>query len=359
MGQNFTNGFGVPTKSRHKSKVLSFNQKKEDIKVNFKKTLIVFNVILILFLVSLVAASVAIAEDWPTRPITFIIPQSAGGGFDLSARVFTSVASDYFGVPMVVSIRAGGSTVIGTRDVVQARPDGYTFLYAGNHLLALEAFTGLENIPFDPVADLKPVCRLMDWPMVLLVNPDSPWKTFDEFMDYAKENPRKIKAAIAGAMTIVHVPYFEIEKYGDVKFTHVPYDGAGPCNLSVIQGDTDVTFGVTAWAVNAIQDGLLRGLAITGKERHPSLPDIPTLREFGIESDTTLFCGIYAPKDTPDEIVNKFNEYTRELINDLTYKKMMDNLGNIINYLPAEEFSNVILESKQNIQKITGQLDLD
>lgn len=354
MGQNFTNGFGVLTKSRHKSKVLSFNQKKEDVKVNFKKTLIVFNVILILFLVSLVA----VAIDYPTRPVVLVIPQAAGGGFDLSARVFMSVAPDYFGKPVVVNIRAGGATVIGTRDVVVAEPDGYKLLYGGNHLLALEAFTGAENIPFDPVKDLKPVSRIVNWPWVLVVDPDSPWKTFEEFMDFAKENPGEIKMANAGALTIAQVPALEVEYYANVRFIHIPYDGGGPANQSVVQGDADAVFAVTAWAVGAIQDGLVRGLAITGKERHPLLPDVPTFREFGIESDTTLWAGIYAPKDTPDEIVDLIDQYTRGIMKDKTYQKMMGKLGNRIQYLGPEDFAKFIKEAQNSIRKISSNLNM-
>ena len=233
---------------------------------------------------------------------------------------------------------------------MNAKPDGHTLLYGGNHLLALNRFVG--KIPFHPINDLKPISRLVNWPWVLVVRPDAPWKTFEEFLKDAEENPGKINMANAGAMTIAQVPALEVEYYTKARFTHVPYDGGGPANQSVVQGDSDAVFAVTAWAVSAVEQGTVRALAITGQERHPNLPDVPTLRSFGIDSDTTLWAGLYAPKGASDALVAKIDGFVQEIIKDKTYKKMMKNLGNIIQYLGPEDFQKSITAADKSIEKI-------
>lgn len=303
---------------------------------------------------SFIFAADAMVEKYPTRFVELVIPQSAGGGFDLTARAFVSVAPEFFGKPTVVRIRAGGSSVIGTNEVVNAKPDGHTLLWGGNHLLALDKFVG--ELPFDPVEDLKPVARLVNWPWVLVVHPDAPWKTFEEFLKDAEANPGKINMANAGAMTIAQVPSMEVEHYTKARFTAVPYDGGGPAYQSTIQGDTDAVFAISAWAVAAHKQGTVRALAITGKERHPDLPDVPTMRSFGIESDTHLWCGIYAPKDTPDALVNKIDGFVQEIIANKTYKKMMANMEMIIRYSGPEEFKQSILEADAGLVEIAKTL---
>ena len=118
------------------------------------------------------------------------------------------------------------------------------------------------------------------------------------------------------------------------------------------RADSDAVFAVTAWAVSAVEQGTVRALAITGQERHPNLPDVPTLRSFGIESDTTLWAGLYAPKGASDALVTKIDGFVQEVIKDKTYKKMMKNLGNIIQYLGPEEFQKSILAADRSIEKI-------
>lgn len=311
--------------------------------------------VLVIAILFVSGGAIFAAVNYPTRPVELVIPQGAGGGFDLSARAFISVAPDYFGRPVVITIRAGGGTVIGTHEVVRDRGDGHKLLYAGNHLLALNEFAG--GIPFDPVADLKPVSRILNWPWVLVVHPDSPWHTMEEFLADAAENPGSIIMANAGALTIAQIPAFEVEVYGDVEFTHIPYDGGGPANQSVIQGDADAVFAVTGWAVSAVEQGLVRALAVTGQQRYPHLMDVPTLREFGIPSDTTLWAGIYAPKGTSDEIVNKIDEFVRQIMENETYIEMMTNLGNIIEYLGPADFAASIDRAVEAIKVVAEALE--
>lgn len=303
---------------------------------------------------SFVFAADAMVEKYPTRYVELVIPQSAGGGFDLSARALVSVAPEYFGKPVVIRIRAGGSSVIGTQEVIKSKPDGYTLLWAGNHLLALDKFVG--EIPFDPIEDLKPVSRLVNWPWVLMVHPDAPWSNFEEFLKDAEANPGKIKVSFGGAMTVAQLPSMEVEYYSKARFTGIPYDGGGPAYQAVIQGDADAVFAVSSWAISATNQGTLRPLAITGKDRHPELPDVPTLRSFGIESDATLWCGLYAPKDTPDALVKKLDGFVQQIIADKSYKKLMANLDNVVRYLGPEDFKQSIMEADAELSKIATAL---
>lgn len=302
----------------------------------------------------LCSTSAFAAAAYPTRPVTLVIPQAAGGSTDLAARTYVAVAQKYFGQPVVVRIRSGAATVTGTQDVVRAAPDGYTLLFGANHLFTLKHI-GAE-IPFDPATALKPVCFLIDMPWVLCVAKDAPWNTLQEFLDYAKANPGKVRIANAGTRTTAHVPSLQVEQYTGVEFVHVPYDGGGPANQSTVQGDTHAVFATTGWAYSAITDGIVKGLAITGHERFELLPEVPTLEEFGIPSYITLWAAIYGPKDLPDELVEKINEFTREIIKDPTYIKMNQTLGNITSYEDQYKFKERIAEEEKALAALAEVL---
>ncbi len=310
--------------------------------------------LLVLLMAMVIGSTAFAAADYPTKPVTLVIPQAAGGATDLTARTYTAVAQKYFGQPVVIRIRSGAGTVTGTQDVVRATPDGYTLLFAANHLFTLKHIG--DTIPFDPGADLKPICMLVDMPWVLLVRPDAPWNTFEEFIEYAKANPGKVKLANAGARTTAHVPALQVEQYTGAEFVHVPYDGGGPANQSTVQGDTDAVFGASGWAVSAVKDGVMKALAISGHERFQLLPDVPTLDEKGVPSYITLWACMYGPKDLPDEIVEKINGFTQEIMADPTFIEMNAAMGNIPVYEDAATFKKRIEEEEKALAELAKTL---
>jgi Uncharacterized protein conserved in bacteria len=295
------------------------------------------------------------ATNYPTKPVTLVVPQAAGGATDMAARAYVAVAQKYFGQPVVVRIRSGAGTVTGTQDVVRAAPDGYTLLFGANHLFALKHI-GAE-IPFDPAVALKPVAMLCDMPWVLLVRKDAPWDTFEDFLAYVKANPGKVKLANGGARTTAHVPGLQLEQLTGAEFLHVPYDGGAPANQSVVQGDTDAIFGAMGWAHSAITDGVLKGLAVTSPQRYELLPEVPSLVEFGIPIESSsLWSALYGPKDLPDEIVEKINEFTREIMKDPTYIQMNQAMGNVPLYEDQHVFKKRIEEEERVLAELAETL---
>jgi tripartite-type tricarboxylate transporter receptor subunit TctC len=274
----------------------------------------------------------------------------------LSARTYEAVASKYFGRPVVIKIRSGAATVTGSHEVVRAAPDGYTLLYGANHLFTLK-YLG-SGMPFDPAVDLKPIAFLCDMPWALCVAKDAPWNTVQEFVDYVKANPGKVRMANAGARTVAQVPALQMEMSAGLEFIHVPYDGGGPANQSVMQGDTHAVFASMGWAYSSIKDGLVKGLAVTSHERFKLLPEIPTLEEFGIPSYITLWSAIYGPKDLPDEIVKKINDFTQEIIKDPKYIEMNDTLGNVVTYEGPEKFKERIAEEEKALSELVEVLKI-
>lgn len=313
-------------------------------------------IIMVLIASMLLVPTCSLASNYPEKPVTLVIPQAAGGSLDLAARAFTSVAQKYFGKPVVIKIHAGGGTVLGTQDVIRANADGYTLLYGANHLFALKYLRG--KIPFDPAVELKPIALLLDMPWVLCVAKDAPWNTFEEFLKHVKANPEKVTMANASAMSVPQVPALQIEQYTGAKFIHVPYDGGGPANQSVVQGDSVAVFATTGWAVSAIRDGLVKGLAITGKNRFKLLPSVPTLNEFNVPCNVTLWAAIYGPKDLPNDIVDKLNEYIVKVNNDPQYIKMQETLGNVPQYENSEKFAERIADEEKALSSLVKSLNI-
>ncbi len=305
----------------------------------FKRSWIGLFALIVIF--SLCAPQGIMAKSkYPNRPIELVLPVSAGGGYDLTSRVMISVAKDYFGVPMTVTLKPGAGTVTGTKFVASSKPDGYTLMGGGEHAIVLGQF---EKIPVNVMQDLIPVCRISSWPWVLVVQGEkspkpSSIKTAKEFFEYAKKNPG-MTMGNSGALTIAHLPALQLEIQGGMKFTHVPYAGGGPLRQACISGEVPAGMGPSVWAAQDHKDKLLRALATTGEKRHPDMPDVPTFRELGYEIDTMLTFGIFAPKGTPEEKLAFIEKKFGELVKNKSVTRLIKKMGERISWLPRNEFT--------------------
>ncbi|MDF1592431.1 MAG: tripartite tricarboxylate transporter substrate binding protein [Desulfobacterales bacterium] len=284
--------------------------------------------------------NVMAADKYPNRPIELVLPVSAGGGFDLTSRVMISVAKDYFGVPMTVTLKPGAGTVTGTKFVASSKPDGYTLMAGGEHAIVLGQF---EKIPVDVLRDLIPVCRISSWPWVLVVAGEkspkpSPFKTAQEFIEFAKKNPGTTMGN-SGALTVANLPALQLEIQGGMSFTNVPYAGGGPLRQACLSGEVPAGIGPSVWAAQDHGDKLLRALAVTGEERHPDMPDVPTFRELGYEIDTMLTFGIFAPKGTSEDKLSLIEGNFGKLVKDKSITRLIAKMGERISWLPRKEFA--------------------
>jgi putative tricarboxylic transport membrane protein len=290
-------------------------------------------------------------SDYPNRPIELVVPYGAGGGNDLTARVMSAVAADYLGQPVIIRIRPGAGSVLGLSEVARSKPDGYTLAWPGPHSLVISAF---NEVPLNFLTDLKPVAQMISGPWWLVVRGDSPYNTLEEFLTYAKGHPGEIIMANSGNLAIGHLPALQLEEMAGVEFTHLPFDGGGPAYAAVIAGDADSTHGVTAGVVPKLESGDFKALAVTGHERHPSAPDVPTFEEQGYPIMTTINIGLAAPAGTPPEVIAKLEEAMKAISEDKTYVSLLSKLGETPAYLNSEDYTEVMqgfLESATPIAK--------
>lgn len=303
---------------------------------------------LVAILALCVTQNVMAKDKFPSRPIELVLPVSAGGGFDLTSRVMTSVAKDYFGVPMTVTLKPGAGTVTGTTYVANSKPTGYTLMGGGEHAIVLGQF---EEIPVNVLEDLIPVCRLSAWQWVLAVPGEkspkpSSIKTAKEFFAWAKKNPGTTMGN-SGALTIAHLPALQLEIMGGMKFTHVPYAGGGPLRQAIHSGEVNAGMGPSIWVTLSNEEGLVRALAVTGAKRHPQMPDVPTFRELGFEIDTMLSFGIFAPKGTPEDRLDFLEKGFEKVTKNKTVRKLIKKMGDKTSYLNRADFTAAMMKTQQ------------
>ena len=261
------------------------------------------------------------AQDYPTRPVTIIVPQPPGGGTDIISRIIGEQLSKQLGQPFVIENRTGAGTVVGTAAAATAAPDGYTLLAGLNSNMAVNPSL-FAKLSYDPIRDFTPVGMLAEFPFVLVVSNNFPAHSVKELIALAKSKPGEINYASAGNGTGQHLSMELFKLMAGVNLTHVPYRGAAPAYTDVISGQTPVFFDNLASALGQIKGGTVRALAVTGTERSPLVPDVPTVAEAGVPGyENYVWFGLWAPKKTPQPIVEKLYAQIRKALADPTVKE--------------------------------------
>jgi tripartite-type tricarboxylate transporter receptor subunit TctC len=260
------------------------------------------------------AASMAPAQDYPTRPITLVVPYAAGGGNDVMARTVAEKMSRTLGQNVVVENRAGAGGSIATRAVAKAAPDGYTLVIGGTGTLAVNP-TLYENVGYDPRKDFAPVGLIGMGQLIVLVNPNVPARTIPELIALAKKEPGKLSYASAGIGSGIHLGAVLFEQMADIKLTHVPYRGTGPALTDLIGGHVQIYFSSIPSAIGIAKEGKVRPLAVTGPKRSPVFPDLPTVAEAALPGfEAVLHYGVVAPAGTPRPVIQKLSAALREAV---------------------------------------------
>ena len=281
-------------------------------------------------------ATPALAQDYPNKPITLVVPTATGGTTDLSARMLAQAIAPVLGQSMVVDNKGGGNGAIAASIVKRAAPDGYTLLlqYSGYHVISPH----LTKVKQWEQGDFQPVANVISAPQIIVVRESLPVKTLPELIAYAKANPGKLNYASSGNGSLQHVTGAMLEQQGGIKMVHVPYKGTGPALQDLLGGQVDLTFGTAPPFMPHIQGGKLRVLAVTGKQRLPSLPDVPTTAEAGYPKvDATSWFALFAPAGVPKAIVDKLAADTRAVVQDPAFKKKVEEQGATADYqTPAQ-----------------------
>ena len=252
-------------------------------------------------------AGAASAQDFPNRAITIIVPQPPGGGTDIITRLVGQQLSVQLKQPVIIENRAGAGTVVGSETAARAKPDGYTLLAGLTANMAVNP-SMFKHLNYDPIRDFTAVGMMAEFPFVLVVSKDFPAKSVKDLIAMAKEKPGQINFASAGNGSGQHLSAELFKLMAGVEITHVPYRGAAPAYADVISGRTPVFFDNLSSALGQIRGGAVRALAVTGTQRSPLLPDVPTIAEAGVPGyQNYVWFGLWAPKKTPPEIVEKLN----------------------------------------------------
>jgi tripartite-type tricarboxylate transporter receptor subunit TctC len=263
----------------------------------------------ILFAAIALAASLlqlAQAQEWPSRPVTFLQPYGPGTNLDAITRYLAGVMGPQWKQPIVVEHKAGANGVIGTEQVARSSGDGYTWLFTGPGHFTNEVLMG--KVPFDQ-KDFKPVARLASVMLVLIVPADSPFKSVSDIIDAAKKNPGKVSYASAGSGSAQHLSAAAFQHASGVQFLHVPYKTQAAALTDTLSGQVSFSFSALATAKAQLASGRIRAIAVTGPRRSQSLPELPTVAESGVPGYAFFsFNAVFVPSATPDEVIRKFSD---------------------------------------------------
>jgi tripartite-type tricarboxylate transporter receptor subunit TctC len=288
------------------------------------------------------------AQAYPTRPVRWIVGFPAGGPNDILARLMGQWLSERFGQPFVIENRPGAGTNIATEAVVKAPPDGYTLVSIGP-AAAVNASL-YEKLNFNFIRDIAPVAGIFRTPLVMEVNPSVPAKTVPEFIAYAKANPGKINMASPGNGSAPHMAGELFKMVAGVNITHVPYRGEGSALTDLLGGQVQLMFPAPAATVEYVRAGKLRALAVTSSTRWEGLPDIPTMADFVPGYEASVWFGVGAPANTPNEIIDKLNKEINAAAPKI--KARLAGLGGVTLRLSPAEFGKLIADETENWGKV-------
>ncbi|WP_295377684.1 tripartite tricarboxylate transporter substrate binding protein [uncultured Pseudacidovorax sp.] len=272
------------------------------------------------------AATLAGAQNWPSRPISLIVPFPPGGSSDVLARSLTDKLSQTLGQPVLVESRPGAGATVGADFVAKAKPDGYTLLMgAVHHTIATSVY---RKLPYDFEKSFEPVTTIALVPNVLVVNAKSSATDVKALVAQAKVAPGRLSYGSNGNGTVQHLIGTQFASQTGVELLHVPYKGSAPLTTDLLGGQVDMSFDTITPVIQHIRAGKLRPLAVTTAKRSSALPDVPTLAESGLKDfDQGTWFGVLAPKGTPRDIVVRLNAEMVKIIQSPDFRKRMEEIG--------------------------------
>lgn len=280
-------------------------------------------------------------DDYPNRPVRLVVGFPAGGTTDMIGRLTAKELSARLGQSFVVDNRPGATSNIGTALVARAAPDGYTLLLAT--VSNTTNVTAYRSLSFDIQKDFVPISGIAIVPNVLVVSSSSPFKTFDDYLNFARKNPGKLTFASASSGSSTHLAGELFKTMAKVNMLHVPYPGSAPAITDIMGGQVDSIFDNLPSALPHVTGGKLRALAVTSPARAPALPDTPTVAELGFPGfEAYSWQGLMAPKGTPVAVVQKLSSTVSEILTDPNVAAQIVRLGGASNRLNAEDFRKFV-----------------
>ncbi|MBN9585088.1 MAG: MFS transporter [Afipia sp. 62-7] len=292
----------------------------------------------------------ASADDYPSRPVKWVVGYPAGGATDILARLIGQRLSERLGQQFVIENKPGAGNNVGTESVVNADPDGYTVLLV-NPANGINASL-YTKLSFNFIRDIAPVAGITRVPNVMIVPKDFPAKTVAEFIAYAKANPGKVNMASSGNGTSIHLSGELFKAMTGVDMQHVPYRGSAPAVTDMIGNRVQVMFDNMPSCIGHIKAGTLRALAVTTEARSAELPDVPTVAETVKGYEASAWFGMGAPAKTPKPIIDKLNKEINAILAEPAIKKRLAELGGVPLTGPPEAFGKIIQSETDKWEKV-------
>jgi len=285
----------------------------------------------------------ALAQEWPARLVKFVSPYPPGGSVDPLARILAAKLAESLKQQFIVENRTGASGIIGTDYVAKSAPDGYTFVFIFDTHAVHQALN--PNLPFDPVKDFAPVMIVGTAPMAITTGAMKPYRTFADVIAAAKAKPDAVTIGNVGNGSLAHLTTIVLNQAAGIRLVPVPYKGGGPLSLDLMGGQVELGMASTAAQAQHVRGGKMRALVLTGDKRSHTMPDVPTLREQGIDVVAHAWWGILAPAGTPRPIIDKLLSELNKALNLPDVKKMLgETLGMDVVALGPEATQKWIVE---------------
>jgi tripartite-type tricarboxylate transporter receptor subunit TctC len=282
----------------------------------------------------------AFAQSYPSKPITLIVPTAAGGTTDIAARMLAEPLGRALGQTIIVDNRGGANGVIGAVAVKRAEPDGYTLLmqYSGYHVITPNVS---RQVPQWKAEDLQAVANVLSAPQLVVVREGLAAKTMAELVSYGKANPGKLSFGSSGIGSLQHVTGAMLEQQAGIEMIHVPYKGTGPTLQDLLGNQLDMSFGTPPPFMAHVQSGKLRALAVTGKTRLASLPNVPTAAEAGLgKLDASSWFAVFAPAKTPQPIIERLTAEIAKIVATPAFKQKAAEQGATADYMNPQQLSD-------------------
>jgi tripartite-type tricarboxylate transporter receptor subunit TctC len=307
---------------------------------------------------ALLGSSVAAAaQNYPAKPVRFVVPFAPGGSTDTLARSMGGKLSDLLGHQVVIDNRPGANGDIGTSIVARAVPDGYTVVlgYIANFGIGPSLY---DKMPYDPVKDFAPITQVAGASNILVIHPSVPAKNLKEFIAYAKANSKKVTFASASVASVGHLTGELLNDLAGIDMVHVPYKGSGQAITDLVGGHIKVMISGMASTLPHVKSGKLRGLATTGARRTPATPDLPTIAESGFPGfEASSWFGVFAPAKTPKPIISRLNQDIIKALQDPAVAKRLADVGFEITTGTPEQFAAYIqaeIKKWAKVVKLSG-----
>jgi tripartite-type tricarboxylate transporter receptor subunit TctC len=316
------------------------------------------------FVVGSAAAAAALATQpsfgqgaYPSQPIMLINPFPPGGAADVVGRPFAAAVEPLLKQPVKIETKAGAAGAVGAQFAANAKPDGYTLLL---HIVSISGFAEADRIngrqPKFTLADFIPVARFTSGPMALYVNDQQPYKTIKDLVDDAKKNPDKLIYSSSGIYGALQLPTQLFMQAAGIKMKHLPTNGGGPALTALLGNNSQVLASSVAAANAQAKAGKIRALATFSDKRLSTMPDVPTMKESGLDVEFYLWVGLFAPKDTPAPAIAKLREEAKKAVASDQFKQSIKNLNDEVAYLDQPDFAKFLETDSKRVENAIRQI---